>query len=580
MSARRALNALAHVRSVAARRQFRAGVLALLLLLGLVVSRPGVTPAAGRTHPMRILSGWSPYWNPDTGPAAITAMGPLASSASSFSYSVFGAANIGRQVSLDKYGKMRAAARAAHIPFVPALADATGKLKMQAILADPTSRAAHVNALVSLAVNREFDGIDLDYEGFAFSDGSATWATTKPLWTQFIIELAAALHAEAKLLFVTVPPTYNNNEIRGSGYWVYNLPGIAPYVDRIRIMAYDYSTNTMGPNAPLSWTQKIVNYVADNLPPSKVELGVPLFGRDWITGAVGTCPVGTKTSGKSTIRTSRAITLAKNKNATPTRLVNGEMRFSYTVPVYAPTPSTTTTTTTTTDVTITDPAVTDPAETDPPTSSATTSATSASTTTTVPANPPLCTVSHTVYYPDAGSTQQKVDQALAKGLAGVVFFALGYEEARHFQSLRPAALAVPHAKGIDPIGSWTIAASGPGTVSLKGWALDPESSLPIVVRVSVDGKEAKRFLANEERTAVGTTYPGNGPFHGGEFELTVKAGRHRVCVQALGVGAGRTARTLKCRTVRVAAPPPTTTTTTSSTTTSTTTTTPPATTVA
>ena len=260
-------------------------LLALVMLAGVLVSSPVSAPAAGRLMPMRILSGWSPYWNPDSGPAAIRAMGPLASSVSSFSYSVLGATSIGRRVSLDKYGKMRAAARAARIPFVPSLADATGKLKMQAILADPTTRAAHVNALVTLAVSRGFDGLDLDYEGFAFSDGSATWSTTKPLWTQFIIELAAAMHAEAKLLFVTVPPTYNNNQIRGSGYWVYNLPGIAPHVDRIRIMAYDYSTGRMGPNAPLSWTQKIINYIDANLPPSKVELGVPLYGRDWITGA-------------------------------------------------------------------------------------------------------------------------------------------------------------------------------------------------------------------------------------------------------------------------------------------------------
>lgn len=545
-------------------------LLALVMLAGVLVSSPVSAPAAGRLMPMRILSGWSPYWNPDSGPAAIRAMGPLASSVSSFSYSVFGATSIGRQVSLDKYAKMRAAARAARIPFVPAMADATGKLRMQAILADPTTRAAHVNTLVSFAVNRKFDGLDLDYEGFAFSDGSATWATTKPLWTQFIIELAAAMHAEAKLLFVTVPPTYNNNQIRGSGYWVYNLPGIAPYVDRIRIMAYDYSTGRMGPNAPLSWTQKIINYIDANLPPSKVELGVPLYGRDWITGATGTCPAGTKTSGKSTIRTSRAITLAKAKGATPERLTNGEMRFSYTVPVYAPASTTTTSSTTTTEVANTDPVVTDPTNTDPATSSTTGSDGS---TVAPPADPPLCTVSHTVYYPDAGSTLQKVNQVLNKGLAGVAFFALGYEEAKHFQSLRAAALTVVHAKGVDPIGSWGISATSPGTVRVSGWALDPETSLPIVVRVLVDGTESRRVLANAERSELGSRYPGNGPFHGASLDVTVRPGRHRVCVQALGIGAGRSARTLKCRTVRVTAPPPTTTTTTTSTTTTSTTTT-------
>jgi hypothetical protein len=180
-------------------------------------------------------------------------------------------------------------------------------------------------------------------------------------------------------------------------------------------------------------------------------------------------------------------------------------------------------------------------------------------------------VNHTVYFPDAVSTQQKLDQALDKGLAGVVFFALGYEEAKHFSSLRPRALQVPHARGVDPIGSWALSISGPGTVSVRGWALDPETSLPIVVRVLVDGKEALRSLANVERSAVGAEYPGNGPFHGADVDVAVRAGRHRVCVQALGVGAGRSVRTLRCRTLRVATPPPTTTTTTSSTTTTTTT---------
>jgi len=528
-------------------------------------------PAVTRTYPLRILSGWSPYWNPDSGPAGITAMGSLASSASSFSYSVYSATSIGRKTSLDRYGKMRAAARAARIPFVPALADATSKLKMAGIVTDPVLRALHVKTLVDFAVEMDFDGLDLDYEGFAYVDGGASWATTKPGWTQFVIDLADALHAKAKLLFVTVPPTYNNNQTRGSGYWVYNLPGIAPHVDRIRIMAYDYSSSTMGPTAPLYWTQKIVDYVVANLPVSKVELGVPLYGRDWISGVSGTCPAGTKTSGKSALRAVNAAKLVKAKNAKPVRMSYGEMKFTYTVPVYAPTSSTTTTSTTTTDVDVTDPITTDPSATDPANTDPASSSTSS---TTVPTtNPPLCTITHTVYYPDAQTTVLKVQQALAKGLAGVVFFALGYEEAKHFSGLRSAALAVPHARGADPIGRWSINAVYPGQVSVSGWALDPETSLPIVVRVVVDGKVRQHLLANDRRDDVGSRYVGNGPYHGASTLLSLKAGRHNVCVQAIGVGAGRSTKTLTCRVIRVRGTSPTTTTTTTTTTTSTTSTT-------
>lgn len=532
------------------------------LLVGSTVgstTAPTDAPAAARRYPMRVLSGWVPYWKRTTGPAGVAAMASLASSTSSFAYAATSATGIARLSSLDANGAIRSAAAAARIPLVPTVTDSTGTGKMAIILADPTQRAAHVERLVRLAVDGRFDGIDLDYESFAYRDGSSTWATTKPLWTQFVTELGAALHARAKLLFVTVPPTYNNSETRGSGYWVYNLVGIAPHVDRIRIMAYDWAYSRVGPNAPLSWTQKIVDYAAANLPVSKVELGVPLYGRDWVTGVSGTCPAGATTTGRVSIITSSALALAKKHGKTPTRGTHGEMVFSYTVPYYASTPTPSSTTTTTTDVVITDPVSTDPSIDD------------GSTTVPVTSEPPptlLCSVTRTVYYPDAVSSQRKLEQALAKGLAGVVFFAVGYEESTHFRGLRSLALTVPKATGANPIGRWRITPGDPGTVRVRGWALDPETSLPIRIRVVVNGRTKAVALANTENTAVGAAYPGNGPFHGADVTVPLARGRYRVCVDGIGVGSGLSVRRLGCAYVRVTAP--TTTTSTSATSSSTT----------
>lgn len=527
----------------------------MALLVGSVVgstAAPSDAPAAARRYPMRVLSGWVPYWKRTTGPAGVTAMGSLASSTSAFAYAATGATGIARLSSLDSNGAIRRAAAAARIPLVPTVTDSTGKGNMAAILADPAQRAAHVERLVRLAVDGRFDGIDLDYESFAYRDGSSTWSTTKPLWTQFVAELGAALHAKAKMLFVTVPPTYNNTETTGSGYWVYNLVGIAPHVDRIRIMAYDWAYSRVGPNAPLSWTQKIVDYAAANLPVSKVELGVPLYGRDWVVGVTGTCPAGATTSGRSSIITSSAIALAAKHGKTPTRSTHGEMVFTYTVPYYTSTPTPPSTTTTTTDVVITDPVTSDP---DPDDGSTTVPST------TTPPPSLLCTVTRKVYYPDATSSARKLEQALAKGLAGVVFFAVGYEEPTHFRNLRAIALKAPKAAGANPIGRWRITAAGPGAVRVRGWALDPETSLPIRVRVVVNGRTRAVALANAENTAVGETYPGNGPFHGADLTVSLPRGRHRICVDAIGVGAGLGTRRLGCSYVRVSAPPATTTTT-------------------
>ena len=191
--------------------------------------------------PLRILSGWVPYWNGDRGPQGIVAMGPLSSSISPFAFEAMGAERVEQRGSPDINARMRQAATAAKIPIIPTVFDSTDPGVMAGILSNPTTRAAHVNALVNVVVEGSFDGIDLDYETFAFGDGTSSWATTKPVWTQFIFELGVALHSYAKLLYVTIPPVYDNNEGSGSGYWVYNPVGIAPYVDRIRIMAYDYS---------------------------------------------------------------------------------------------------------------------------------------------------------------------------------------------------------------------------------------------------------------------------------------------------------------------------------------------------
>jgi hypothetical protein len=66
-----------------------------------------------------------------------------------------------------------------------------------------------------------------------------------------------------------------------TGYYVYNMIGIAPFVDRIRIMAYDYSYSGAGPIAPYNWVRSMVQYSASVIDPVKVQIGVPTYGRFW-----------------------------------------------------------------------------------------------------------------------------------------------------------------------------------------------------------------------------------------------------------------------------------------------------------
>ena len=107
--------------------------------------------------------------------------------------------------------------RSRGIKVIPSIADGSAARAMAAVLKDPEDRTAHVAQIVDLVVSNGYDGIELDYEKFAFSDGSSTWATTRPAWVAFGAELGNALHAAKRVLALAVPPIYNGDRTSGSG---------------------------------------------------------------------------------------------------------------------------------------------------------------------------------------------------------------------------------------------------------------------------------------------------------------------------------------------------------------------------
>ena len=179
--------------------------------------------------------------------------------------------------------------RRAGLQVIPTMTDGTDKLVLSGYLANAATRATLVKTIVDLVVKNNFDGIDLDYEGFAFVDENTTWSKTAPRWVAFVKELSVALHASNKLLSVSTPYLYNPNEVQ-KGYFVYAWADIASSIDRLRIMTYDFSVARPGPMGPLSWTEKTIQYAISVMSASKVYMGLPGYGRDWITSVNGKCP--------------------------------------------------------------------------------------------------------------------------------------------------------------------------------------------------------------------------------------------------------------------------------------------------
>jgi len=279
--------------------------------------------------PRKILTGWMPYYSVKNSMAAILANKDLMGEVSPFWYSLSSATAIKDQYASAKLTIPKQTQldilRANGLLILPAITDGTKKLVLSGLLAKPSTRSQVVNTITKLVLTNNYDGIDLDLEGFAFSDGTASWAKTSPNWVLFIKELSTLLHANGKILSMTTPVVFDPVKKRSGSYWVYNWPETAPYIDRLRIMTYDYSISKPGPIGPLEWTEATVAYAASLMPPSKVWLGVPGYGRDWITKVTGKCPA---TYAKLIKAGAKAAVFAANKGT--------ELASTYgAVPVYS-----------------------------------------------------------------------------------------------------------------------------------------------------------------------------------------------------------------------------------------------------
>jgi len=168
------------------------------------------------------------------------------------------------------------AARAHGVALVPLLAQVRDPAPLRVMLRDPARRAAHVGALVELAVSRGYAGLDVDYEQLWGAEDRGGYAA-------FVDELAAAMHAAGKQLSLAVP---GQIEDKPGSPWPY--AALAARVDRVHIMAYDLHSvaSHAGPVAPQGWVEAVAAHARASGRPERFSLALPNYGvgASWSVG--------------------------------------------------------------------------------------------------------------------------------------------------------------------------------------------------------------------------------------------------------------------------------------------------------
>lgn len=310
--------------------------IAAILLVGVVIGawivRGDDKPKP--PDPTTPLHAWVPYWALERGTPSLIANAASFSQVSPFWFEINEISGP-NAVATNQYARPEVtqpfldAARSAGIPLVPAILDQLPASKMAAVLADPARRTAHIDALITFAEAQNAAGLDIDYEQFAFADGRASWEATRPNWVAFIKELGGRLHAAGRTLSVSIPPIYDNERTGESGYWVYDPAAIEPFVDEIRVMAYDYSTSEFGSVAPLDFVERAIKGVAGAVKNDrKIVLGVPTYGRNWGSVTSGICPQDAPLN--TNVTQANIDGLLATRQATPVYSpITGETTFEY-----------------------------------------------------------------------------------------------------------------------------------------------------------------------------------------------------------------------------------------------------------
>jgi hypothetical protein len=155
-----------------------------------------------------------------------------------------------------------------------------GGAALNTMLATPNARTQQIGGIVDLVNNGGYNGVMVDYRGLDPARG--------PAFTQFIADLASALHQQSKLLGVIAPlPTFDSS--RGA-YTTggYNLRSIALAADVIELPLGDDLAAVGNGNAA-----KMISWAVGEVSRYKLRLLTSALSTDSVNGAVARAPAST-----------------------------------------------------------------------------------------------------------------------------------------------------------------------------------------------------------------------------------------------------------------------------------------------
>ena len=246
---------------------------------------PAPAPADGHGSPEPQVIAYLPYWEQPAALDDLEANQHWFTSAAPWWYAPTANGDVVEQHPEYTDTSQRAVERirATEARLMPAIANhRDGQWDFEVVprlIADADTRRRHVDALVALVEEHDYDGITIDYELLGAKD--------RDNYTAFVTALGEALHAEDRRLAVALH-AQDSDAGAGPHNRAQDYAAIGAAADEVHLMTYDqhYDESEPGPIAPLPWVVDVVAYAKRLIPSDKLILGIGLFGYDWGGGEV------------------------------------------------------------------------------------------------------------------------------------------------------------------------------------------------------------------------------------------------------------------------------------------------------
>ena len=131
-----------------------------------------------------------------------------------------------------------------------------------------------IDNLLTVMTEKGYQGVDIDFEYILAEDRNA--------FTDFVWQVAERMRANGYRTSVALAPKTSADQ-KGVLYEGKDYRALGEAADHVLLMTYEWGY-TYGPPmavAPLNQVRRVVEYAVTEIPPQKIDLGIPNYGYDW-----------------------------------------------------------------------------------------------------------------------------------------------------------------------------------------------------------------------------------------------------------------------------------------------------------